>query len=234
MLACVAALNASGACRPQSGAAAKSAARPNVAQQAFPFLCYEVETMNLKIAGRRTVVAALSVLTWLPLHAAEYTKLDAAASRISFSYRQMQVPMNGHFAKFEGHLRFDPAHPESAQAQIKVALASIDAGSPDATQYAGAKEWLDSAAHPLASFTSSQVKALGGNRFEATGQLLIKGKSQTVRTVFSLTEQGDKAVLEGQLPIQRGHFAIGAGEWADPSIVANEVQIAYRLSAATH
>lgn len=187
--------------------------------------------MILHSLRRTACVTALAVSALAPVHAAEYTKLDSAASRITFSYRQMQVPMSGHFARFEGDLRFDPIHPESARARIKVTLNSIDAGSPDATGFAGSKDWLDSGTHPIASFESAQVKSLGGNRYEATGQLSIKGKSQTVRTQFQLTEQGGKAVLEGTLPMLRSQFSIGAGEWADPSIVANEVQITYRLTA---
>lgn len=174
----------------------------------------------------------LGLAAALQAQAAEYTAVDAAASRITFSYKQMQVAMNGKFARFDTELRFDPAKPEAARAQVKVSLASIDAGSREATASAGAKEWLDSAAHPLATFESAQVKALGGNRFEATGTLTIKGKPQDARTVFTVAEQGGKAVIEGSLPIKRSAFGIGTGDWADPSIVAEEVQIGYRLTAA--
>ncbi|KAF1022531.1 MAG: Protein YceI [Paracidovorax wautersii] len=163
--------------------------------------------------------------------AAEYTAIDPAASRITFAYKQMQVGMNGKFAKFDADLRFDPAKPAAGHANVKVTLASIDAGSKEATASAGAKKWLDTGANPLATFESTQIKALGGNRFEATGKLTIKGKSQEARSVFTVTEQGPQAVIEGSLPIKRSAFGIGTGDWADPSIVAEDVSIGYRLTA---
>jgi len=163
--------------------------------------------------------------------AAEYTQVDAAASRIAFTYKQMQVGMNGSFAKFDTTLRFDPAHPEKAQATVKVTLASVDAGSKPATSSATTKEWLDVAGSPLAVFESTQVKSLGNQRFEATGTLTIKGKSQPASSTFTVKEQGKTAVLEGTLPLKRTAFGIGEGAWSDTSIVADEIQVSYRITA---
>ena len=37
-------------------------------------------------------------------------------------------------------------------------------------------------------------------------------------------------VASGVLPIKRLAFNIGDGEWADPSMVADEVQVKFKLS----
>lgn len=46
-----------------------------------------------------------------------------------------------------------------------------------------------------------------------------------------MKEQGKTAVLEGTLPLKRTAFGIGEGAWSDTSIVADEIQVSYRITA---
>lgn len=164
--------------------------------------------------------------------AAGYTRLIPEQSRLGFSYRQMSVPMDGSFKRFKAQLAFDPAQPAQAQASFDVEVASIDVGSSEGNGEIGKKEWFDSATHPVARFVSSSVKALGNDRYEVTGKLTIKGRSREVKTPVKLSVVNGNAVFEGALPIRRTEFAIGEGMWADTSIVADEIQIRFRLVAA--
>ena len=165
-------------------------------------------------------------------HAVEYTNVIADKSQVAFTSKQMGVPVDGKFGRFSAVLNFDPAKPEAAKAQIELDLASVDAGSKDANDEVVGKGWFNVKEFPKARFVTSSVKPLGSNRFEAKGQMTIKGKTRDMTVPFTYTLNGANAVFEGTLPLQRTQFGIGEGAWADTSVVADEVPIKFRLVAS--
>lgn len=173
----------------------------------------------------------LAGTAFLPVQAAEFTAIDAARSQLGFSYKQMGVALDGSFARFAAKLKFDPAKPAVASASFDVQIASVDAGSADANKELAGKDWFDSARYPVAHFESTRVAPLGGNRYQVTGQLSIKGRQREVSAPVSFTPNGNSAVLEGSFAIQRSDFAIGEGAWTDTGIVANPIQIRFKLLA---
>ncbi len=164
--------------------------------------------------------------------AVEFNSVQADKSAMNFAYKQMGVAMEGHFKKFSGQIAFDPAKPQAAKASLDIDLASIDTGSTDADGEVLGKAWFNAKAFPQARFVSSSVKALGGNRFEVSGKLSIKGRSKDTVAPVSFRQEGATGVFEGALVMKRADFAIGEGEWADFGTVANEIQIRFRLVAA--
>ena len=108
--------------------------------------------------------------------ALEYNNVLAEKSTLTFTSRQMGVPVQGSFRKVTTRFAFDPAKPDAAKVDISIDLASIDAGSKDANDEVIGKQWFNAKMFPVASFTSSAVKTSGAGRYEVTGPLMIKGK----------------------------------------------------------
>ncbi len=167
----------------------------------------------------------------LAAQAVEYTAIQQDKSHITFGYKQMGVGMQGHFKQFSAQLNFDPAKPAAARAQLDVGLASIDTGSAEANEQVADNDWFNTKQYPTARFVSSAIKPLGGNRFQVDGKLTIKGRTQAVNTVATMTPQGAQAIFDGAFTIKRADFAIGEGDWKDFGIVANEIQIKFHLLA---
>ncbi|MCK9510315.1 MAG: YceI family protein [Pigmentiphaga sp.] len=187
--------------------------------------------MNASILRPLALAAALG-LTGLGSAAAEYTTLDTAASSLAFGYSQMNVKMDGSFSQLKAtEFRFDPANPANAKVAIEVALDSIDAGYPEANTELQKDEWLALAAHPLATFTSSQVEALGDGRYQVSGELSIKGHTRQVTAPFTFQKDGDSGIFEGGFTFQRADFDVGEGQWQNFAIVANDIQIRFRVVA---
>lgn len=156
--------------------------------------------------------------------------LDLGGSEIAFSVKQMGVPVSGRFQRFEAQLQFDPAQPQAASAQLSVDIASLDAGSEEANSVAVDQPWLDQAGFPRATFKSTAVRALGGNRYEARGLLAIKGRPREITLPFTAQVQPDGAtLLNGQFTLRRADFGIGGGEWDESDLVGAEVPITFRL-----
>ena len=174
-----------------------------------------------------TLIAALALIpqAW----AAEFNSVQNDKSSLSFVFKQMGVPVEGRFKKFAAQLNFDPAKPAAAKAAMDLDLASIDAGSVEANDEVAGKNWFNTKAFPQAKFVSSSVKSLGGNRYEVTGKLSIKGRTQEVAAPFTFVAQGTNGLIEGGFVLKRADFAIGEGVWADFGTVANEIQIKFRF-----
>ncbi|HSW14767.1 MAG TPA: YceI family protein [Solimonas sp.] len=181
---------------------------------------------------RKLLLALLLSGVSLAAAAAERA-IDPKHSEIRFSVKQMGVPVEGQFRRFEARLAFDPAKPEASRAEISVDIASVDAGSAEADEVAVDKPWLDQAGFPRATFRSSAVRSLGGSRYEARGTLSIRGKAREISVPFSAQQQPDGAtLLSGQFGIRRSDFGIGGGEWNESDLVANEVPVSFRLMLA--
>jgi polyisoprenoid-binding protein YceI len=179
----------------------------------------------------RTILPAALVL--LAFAASAQQKIDPAKSSIRFVTRQMNVPVEGRFPKFDATVAFDPAKPEATKAEFEVDLASIDLGNDEGNTEARRKAWLNIDAFPKARFVASSVKALGGGKFEAAGPLTIKGTSQNVVAPFTLTEAGAARTVEGQFALKRLQFKIGEGPWSDTETVADEVIVRFRFVLPT-
>lgn len=164
-------------------------------------------------------------------HAAEFNQVQSQQSSIAFSYQQMGVAMEGKFRKFSSRIAFDPAQPAKAQAAFDIELASIDTGAAESDEEVAGKSWFHTASFPKASFVSSGVKALGGNRYEVSGRLTIKGRTRDIVVPATFTQQGNNGVFAGGFTIRRGDFAIGEGAWAKFDIVANDVNVKFRIAA---
>lgn len=180
----------------------------------------------------KRITLALALATALTAHAVEYNQVQPDKSAVNFVYKQMGVAVDGKFKKFSSQLSFDPAKPTAAKATFEVELASVDTGAPEGDDEVAGKPWFNTKAFPTARFVSSSVKALGGNRYEVAGQLSIKGKTQEVVVPATFTPQGNSAVFDGAFTIRRADFSIGEGAWAKFDIVANDVQIKFRITAS--
>lgn len=171
----------------------------------------------------------LSIAIACSSHAVELNQLAAEKSQITFTGKQMGVPVDGNFRKFDAQFAIDPAKPQSGKARVDVDLASIDAGSSEATTEVKGKAWLNLAAFPKASFVASSVKPLGAGRYEARGTLSIKGISREAVIPFSIRNEGPGSWLEGGFVLPRLQFKIGEGAWGDTSTVADEIQVKFKL-----
>lgn len=159
-------------------------------------------------------------------------KPDLARSSVAAVFKQMNVPVEAKFKKFSAQVDYDPAKPESSKASVDIDTASLDLGEAEMNKEVAKKEWFNSAQFPKASFVSSSIKPAGPGKLNVAGKLAIKGKSMDVSFPLTVKAEGGKQVFEGALPIKRLAFNIGEGEWKDTSMVADDVVIKFRVTAA--
>ena len=176
----------------------------------------------------RTALAT-TLLLGLSGAAMAQQKLVPAQSEIAFTTRQMGVPVEGHFGKFNAQVAFDPAKPDAAKINFTVDTSSATLGVKETDAELPKPIWFNTPKFPQATFQSKSVKALGGGKFEVAGQLAIKGQSRDVTVPVQLVQSGAKTTASGQFGIKRLAYKIGEEEWADTSMVADDVQVRFKL-----
>ena len=158
-------------------------------------------------------------------------KLLPAQSEITFVARQMGVPLDGKFGKFDAQLAFDPKKPETGKIAFTIDLGSASVGDAETARELKKPEWFNVVKFPGATFTSSNIKAAGPGKFEVAGNLIIKGISKPVTIPVTLAPgAAGVSVAQGSFLLKRIDFKIGEGDWSDVSIVANDVTVKFKLA----
>jgi polyisoprenoid-binding protein YceI len=181
--------------------------------------------MIVRLAPALLVLAALA----LPVQAQPPQKVAVDRSEIRFAFRQMNVPVEGRFRRFDASVVFDPAKPESTKAEFEVDLGSIDLGNAEGETEARRKPWLYVEAFPKAKFVAASVKATGPGRYVASGPLSIKGHTQNISAPFTFVEKGGMRTVEGGFALKRLQFRIGDGPWVDTETVADEITVRFKF-----
>lgn len=157
---------------------------------------------------------------------AQAATLQPDKSELTFGFKQMGVPLEGRFKKFDAQLDFDPKKPEAGRIAFKVDLASVSLGDPSYDKELAGAPWFDTKRNGSATFVSSAIKPTGAGRYDVAGKLTIKGATRDIIVPITLAQ----GVATGSVPIKRLDFKIGDGDWADTSVVANDVTVKFKLS----
>jgi len=184
----------------------------------------------LRPAWRALCTAALILASAPAMAGAEpIAQLVSGHSRIDFVSKQMGVPVEGQFRKFDAQVGFDPKQPEGGTVALQIDMASATLGVPQSDAELPKAPWFDTARFPKASFQSSVIRGLGGGRFEIAGRLTIKGQTQELVVPVTITQSADRSTAAGSFTIQRLAFKVGEGEWADTAMIGDEVQVRFKL-----
>jgi len=186
--------------------------------------------MTVILRTAALAAASFAALVVAPTPALAQQKLDAAKSEMQFISKQMGVPVEGRFRKFDAQIAFDPKKPEAGKVAFTIDMGSATLGVPETDAELPKAPWFNVPRFPQATFQSSAIKAVGAGKFEVAGKLSIKGNSRDVVVPVALTQTGGSTTATGAFAIKRLEFKIGEGDWADTSMVANDVQVKFKLN----
>lgn len=184
----------------------------------------------------RLGLAALAALV-LPLAgapgaaAAGAWEVVSGQSIVTFDYVLNGEPRSGRFTRFEGGGVLDPDTPSAARFELRIEAASIDLGNALFSAFATSAEWFDARNHPVIRFGLGRLRPLGGDRYEATGDLAIRGRSLPVTAVLTLGLGAAEGRAEVRASVGRADYGIGLGPSALVVDVGREVSVRVGLVA---
>ena len=115
--------------------------------------------------------------------------IDPSHSAIAFSVRHLVVSKTrGRFLKWSGQIRFDPDEPAASSVEVTIDPASLDTAEPQRDAHLRSADFFDVEKFPTASFRSTKVEGLAGDRYRITGNLTLHGVTKAV--VLDATYEG--------------------------------------------
>lgn len=172
-------------------------------------------------------LVAIPILASGLLMAAELNVGPATKSTVVATFKQEGVAVDTPFTRFTGTISYDPQHVGASRAIIEVETASLDIGDPAYNAEVAKKSWFDSATYPKGEFRSTAIKPLAANRFEATGTLTIKGRTQTISVPVSVGATSAGNAFDGSFTISRKVFGIGDSTW--DGVLEDQVVVKFHL-----
>lgn len=175
---------------------------------------------------KRLLIPLLLATSALAAQAA--ATLQPEKSDLGFTFKQMGVPVDGKFKKFDAQLDFDAKKPEAGKIAFAVDLGSVSLGDASFDAEVAKAPWFDTKRNGKATFVSTGIKPTGPGKYDVAGKLTLKGASRDIVVPITLNQ----GVASGSVAIKRLDFKIGDGEWADTSMVANDVTVKFKLAFA--
>jgi polyisoprenoid-binding protein YceI len=103
------------------------------------------------------ILGALALVASLQATAAPL-KIDPAQSSVSVVFKQVSVPVEAKFRRFDAMLDFDAAKIGTSKARIDIDTASLDVGEAESNKEVAKKEWFNVAQFPKATFVTSSIR----------------------------------------------------------------------------
>lgn len=107
--------------------------------------------------------------------------IDTVHSHVGFSVRHMMVTtVRGKFTRYAGTAAIDPTDFTKSTFQGEIEVESIDTGNADRDKHLRTNDFFDAANHPKITFRSTRIVHKGGDDYEVTGDLTIRGVTKPV------------------------------------------------------
>jgi len=182
------------------------------------------------IARSFALVLTLAAALTLTAPSAGAQDVLVEKSEIRFVAKQLGVNVEGRFRKWKANVVFLPADLGKSKAEFDIDLASIDLASEDSEREIRGGLWFDTGKFPVAHFSSTAIKDLGGDKYEIAGALTLKGvKRDIVVPIVLKKDAAGNRVAEGSFTLMRLDYNIGTGMWSDTKTVTNDVIVRVRI-----
>lgn len=162
-----------------------------------------------------------------PAYAADY--VQSPGSTLTFATKYQGEVFSGRLPGFTTRISFDPARLNTSKLDVVIPLAGVSTANTERDDTLKGVDFFSIAKFPQARFIATKFRSTGGNKYAADGSLTLRGVSKPVTLNFTWTP-GAQPVLSGKATVKRLDFGVGVGDWADTSIIPNEVAVSTKLN----
>ena len=166
--------------------------------------------------------------------------IDPSHSRFGFVARHAMVTkVRGSFNEFEGTATIDGANPANSSVRVAIKVDSIDTRNAQRDEHLRTNDFLDAATYPEITFESTSIKHDGGDEFEVTGDLTIRGTTKSI--TLPLEYQGSatdpfgnaRVGFEGSVVINRKDWGVNFNVALEAGgvLVSEKVTLEFEISA---
>jgi polyisoprenoid-binding protein YceI len=166
--------------------------------------------------------------------------IDKTHSEAIFQVRHLVTKVRGRFTDIGGSIAFEESSPEQSAVTFTIQAASIDTGTPDRDAHLRSEDFFDVEKHPVITFASTAIKPRGGNDYDVTGDLTMRGVTKRITLPVTFLGKAkdpwghEKVGFETETTINRKDYGLtwNAALETGGFLVGDEVKISVSIQAA--
>jgi polyisoprenoid-binding protein YceI len=170
------------------------------------------------------IALVLSVLTF-SVFSQQYKPVDAN-SDVNFTIKNFGINTPGSLKGLKGTINFNPADVASSSFSVSVDVNTINTGVDARDNHLKEEEYFDVKKYPVITFSSANIKK-DENGYLVTGNLTIKGVTKAVSFPFTVENQNNGILLNGNFSINRKDFNVGGSS----AVLGNSVNVSLKVFA---
>lgn len=165
--------------------------------------------------------------------------IDKAHSEAAFQVRHLISKVRGRFTDFDGRIEFDATAPERSSVNVTIQTASIDTNTPDRDTHLRSDDFFAVDTFPTITFVSTAIAPKGGNHYDVTGTLTMRGVSRTVVLAVEFLGTAtdpwgnQKLAFEGEVTVNRKDYGLNWNAALETGgfLVGDEVKVSLSIQA---
>lgn len=167
-------------------------------------------------------------------------QIDKAHSEANFQVRHLLTKVRGRFTQFEGTIAFNEEQPEQSSVRFTIDAKSVDTNQPDRDAHLRSEDFFAVDTHPSITFESRKIERRGGQVFDVSGDLTIRGITRPIVLPVSYLGRAkdpwgsDKLAFETAVTLNRKDFGLtwNAALETGGFLVGDEVKVDISIQAA--
>ncbi len=201
---------------------------------------------------RITAATALALVLFFPVTATAENVSESASentapqwhmvkeeSSIIFNAKQMGSDIRGRIENFEAEIFFDPEALSESRVTVTVYADSINSDYDTRDDTLKGPEWFAADRYPAVTYQCADFERTDSTAEDGTylcrGELTIREVTAPLDLPFRLTIAKDNgknvARMTSETVMQRLQYRLGRGDWADSSIIHNDVRLEISVTA---
>jgi polyisoprenoid-binding protein YceI len=160
-------------------------------------------------------------------------KFDPYHTQVEFSAKHLgMMTVRGHFAEVTASGDIHPDDPDLTKVEATINTASIRTNNEQRDKDLRSSSFLEIEKYPTLTFKSTKIEPAGGNRYNLTGDLTIKGTTRPITLKvtnlgeFNDPNMGHRIGYSAEGEINRKDFGMSFDAMLDGKfIVSNEIKI---------
>ncbi|MFG1901453.1 YceI family protein [Micromonospora carbonacea] len=166
--------------------------------------------------------------------------IDPSHTRIGFVARHAMVTkVRGAFNEFEGSVAFDAADPARTDVRVTIQATSIDTRNAQRDAHLRSNDFLAMETYPEITFVSTAFRQTGEDTFDLTGDLTVKGVTNSVTIPFTYEGAASdpfgnlRLGFEGAVTINRKDYGVtwNAALETGGVLVSEKITLEFEVSA---
>jgi polyisoprenoid-binding protein YceI len=170
--------------------------------------------------------------------AAETYVFDKSHTKVGFRIRHTVAKVEGRFRDYEGTIWIDRQNPAASKVDLTIQAASIDTDHDKRDADLRGESFFDVAKYPTITFKSTKIEPKGGDKYEVTGDLTMRGVTKTIKVPvvsngFAKMGKTEKAGFTIAFPLDRKDYGITWNRTLDQGglLLGDEVEISIEVEA---